>query len=279
MNPLLKLLRLAAGARRYYHWRTVWRAAGQEANKNVAPSLTSLGRLHGTDKADKVHTFAGLTYLDVYERYLRELPSRGKDITILEIGVREGASLRMWSDWFPDAQICGFDIDPSCKRFEESRIRIAIGSQDDPQLLRTAFPETSRFDLIVDDGSHINSMTLAAFDVLFAKRLKPGGLYIIEDLGCSYDRLQTDSDVRHQWPGMHYNRKGADLDNDREDMNQFFLDRINDIDHLRGNILFLHFWSRICILKKRSDQGATTADQIPNSEPSRKISADADPLS
>tara|TARA_R110002049_G_scaffold170429_4_gene337057 strand:+ start:428 stop:1249 length:822 start_codon:yes stop_codon:yes gene_type:complete len=273
MKSILKLLRLAVGARRYYHWRTVWRAVRHDADTFTAKggelSLSSLGHCHGTDKADADHTFAGLTYLDVYERYLRELPSRGKDIAILEIGVREGASLRMWSDWFPDADICGFDIDPSCKRFEESRIRIAIGSQDDPQLLRTAFPETSRFDLIVDDGSHINSMTLAAFDVLFAERLKPGGLYIIEDLGCSYDRLQTDSDVRHQWPGMHYNREGADLDNDREDMDRFFLDRINDIDHLRGDILFLHFWSRICILKKRSDQGATTADQIPNPEPSR----------
>lgn len=78
-------------------------------------------------------------------------------------------------------------------------------------------------------------------------------VYVIEDLGCSYLPLQTSDDVRNNWPGMRYNHADEDLDNDRSDMDRFFLDRIRDLDHLRGDILFIHFWSRMCVIRKRSD--------------------------
>lgn len=256
MKHLPQFLRFMLGIRRYHRWRAVWRASADQSltdSLERPPDLNTLGRLRGTDKSDTAHTYAGLTYLDVYARYLPELPSRGSELRILEIGVREGASLRTWSDRFPDARIFGIDIDPSCKRHEEAGIHIAIGSQKNPEFLRSAFPDTRRFDLIVDDGSHINSMTLAAFDVLFAERLKPGGIYVIEDLGCSYDKLQTHDDVKNRWPGMHHNDPEENLDNDRRDMDRFFLDRIRDLDHLRGDILFIHFWSRMCVIQKRSD--------------------------
>lgn len=39
---------------------------------------------------------------------------------------------------------------------------------------------TDRLDLVVDDASHLYHPTVASFDVLFP-RLRPGGLYVIED--------------------------------------------------------------------------------------------------
>lgn len=47
-------------------------------------------------------------FLLIYENYFKEL--RLKKINILEIGIDKGDSLRIWRDYFPNANICGVDI-------------------------------------------------------------------------------------------------------------------------------------------------------------------------
>src|SRR5688500_7895228 len=69
--------------------------------------LGHLGAIFGTNKAGAEHI--GESYCDVYERYLR--PRRRRSFTLLEIGVQDGESLRMWRAYFPKARICGLDID------------------------------------------------------------------------------------------------------------------------------------------------------------------------
>jgi len=218
------------------------------SNITQSKSLKILGLAQGTDKHDPDHSFSGVSYLDVYEQYL--LPRQAEPLALLEIGVKDGASLRMWKSFFPRAIIFGIDIDPRCKTFEQERIRIATGSQNDEQFLACCFDGQPRFQVIIDDGSHINRMTLASFQFLFHNRLHSGGLYIIEDLRCSYDKLQTQFDIRSNWPGMRYNDPAASLDNDRKDLDDFFLKTLFDLDHRRGQIQFIHFWSNMCVIKK-----------------------------
>ncbi len=230
--------------------RSVLRKKSKATFKNLVsnPNLAELGKTFGTDKADPHHSFDNLSYLDVYEKYLSEY--RDKNISLLEIGVRKGDSLRTWKSYFQDGEIFGVDIDPSTKKSEEKRIRIEIGSQDDIQFLKTCFGEDKKFDIIIDDGSHVNKMTITSFEYLFNKRLRPGGIYIIEDLEASYLKLQADHDVRTNWPGMEHNNYTTNLDNDRKDINTFFLEKIDALDHLKGNILCLHFWSMVCVIIK-----------------------------
>jgi hypothetical protein len=229
-----------------------WRipSGGVLVFSNIVKSkdLAILGMAQGTDKHDADHSFSGVSYLDVYEQYL--LPLRDAEIALLEIGVKDGASLRMWKSFFPRAEIFGIDIDPRCKTMEQERIRIATGSQDDEQFLAGCFGGNPLFHVIIDDGSHINRMTLASFQCLFPHRLHSGGLYIIEDLRCSYDKLQTQFDVRKNWPGMRYNDPAAKLDNDRKDMDDQFLKILFDLDHRKGQIQFMHFWSNMCVIKR-----------------------------
>jgi hypothetical protein len=210
--------------------------------------LKLFGILHLTDKFDENHSFSGLSYLDVYENYFEQF--RKKRISILEIGVKDGASLRTWKSYFKRGDIHGIDIDPRCKAFEEKRIQIEIGSQDDVGFLENCFGGNKGFDIIIDDGSHINSMTLASFEYLFNNRLNSKGIYIIEDLGCSYDKLQTNHNVLEIWPGMKYNDPQKSYDNNREDMDRLFLTKIRDLDHRNGNILSIHFWAMACIITK-----------------------------
>ena len=58
---------------------------------------------------------------------------------------------------------------------EENRIKIYQGSQVDTDFLQSLCNEIGNFDIIVDDGSHINEHVIKSFEFLFPK-LKKGGI-------------------------------------------------------------------------------------------------------
>ncbi|NWG34854.1 MAG: class I SAM-dependent methyltransferase [Chloroflexi bacterium] len=232
----------------YHQLGAAYRRIHSVFRYGVKSRLKLIGIAHLTDKFDEHHSFAGWSYLDIYEKYFERF--RNQKVSILEIGVRDGASLRTWKAYFRKGNVYGIDIDPRCKAFEEKRIHIEIGSQDDGDFLANCFGADKRFDIIIDDGSHVNRMTLASFEHLFDRRLNSGGIYIIEDLGCSYEKLQTDHHVLEVWPGMKYNDPGQTFDNDRKDMDDFFLEKIRKLDHRTGNVLSIHFWAMTCIIIK-----------------------------
>jgi cephalosporin hydroxylase len=128
--------------------------------------------------------FKWVHYLDLYERHFAHL--RGTAFTMLEIGVSQGGSLELWREYFGDqAVICGIDIDPDCAAKVDPPNLVRIGSQDDPDFLRGVAAELGELDLVLDDGSHIGRHQQASFETLWPL-VKPGGLYVIEDLHTSY---------------------------------------------------------------------------------------------
>jgi hypothetical protein len=166
-------------------------------------------------------------------------------MTILEIGVKDGASLLTWRDYFPAATVWGLDIDPSCSIYGEERIKIAIGSQDDEEVIgRLAADARERFDVIIDDGSHINTLTIKSFELLWP-HLKSGGIYIFEDLHCTYgDALVT-------WPGMQFTAlKGIDFTNHRSEFELFVNEKIRRLDIGSCDIRFMHFYSKTLVIGK-----------------------------
>ena len=133
-------------------------------------SLSELGEQYDTDKVDH-------EYLPHYS--LRFAGQRDKPITLLEIGVMKGQSLRMWRDYFPDGNIYGIDaVEESI--FEEERIYCFRGLQEDAAFLERVIEVTGSLDFLVDDGGHKGTQHVASFDVLW-KHIKPGGWYCIED--------------------------------------------------------------------------------------------------
>jgi hypothetical protein len=93
-----------------------------------------------------------------------------------------GASMRMWSDYFPRGNIYGIDVNPA-GYLDDDRITTAVVDQGDRDALE-AFIESLDgvlFDAIVDDGSHRPDHQQVSLSTLF-QYLKPGGLYFIEDL-------------------------------------------------------------------------------------------------
>lgn len=125
--------------------------------------LHDIGLRHGTDKATH-HK-----YLDFYEARI------GNPASILEFGVLNGASLRMWRDAFPDAAVIGLDIAPKVEPEGTNVFRVDCTNLN--SWIRRLEP---KFDLIIDDGSHVIQDMIAGFNIWWPL-INDGGHYIIED--------------------------------------------------------------------------------------------------
>jgi len=123
-------------------------------------------------------------YFELYRRYFSQF--KEKDIRILEIGVSGGGSLRMWKNYFgKNSLIVGIDIDPKCLEHSGENIEVVIADQNNKEDIEKIIQKYGSFDIIIDDGSHINEHVINSFKWLFPS-LKDGGLYFIEDMHTSY---------------------------------------------------------------------------------------------
>lgn len=129
------------------------------------------------------------SYLSEYDRLFE--PFRTRPVCLLEIGVQNGGSLEIWSQYFGNASdLIGCDIDPQCAQlvYTDPRIEVIVGGVNAPvtgaQLLRRC----PRFDIIIDDGSHFPADVIKSF-ALYFPRLSDGGIFVVEDLHCSYWKL------------------------------------------------------------------------------------------
>jgi hypothetical protein len=107
---------------------------------------------------------------------------------MLEIGVQNGGSLEIWAQYFEHASVLvGCDIDEACRilSFDDPRIEVLVGDIVDPRVQAELADRSPQFDIIIDDGSHRSRDIISTFVAMFP-RLAEGGVYIIEDLHCSY---------------------------------------------------------------------------------------------
>jgi 23S rRNA U2552 (ribose-2'-O)-methylase RlmE/FtsJ len=205
--------------------------------------LSAIGTKLGTDKVDASHSFQGVSLLDIYQQYFG--PCRHLVQHVLELGVWQGASLRVWRDYFPSATIWGVDINPEAAIANVPRLHTVIGSQAHLGTLnRVASGQV--LDIVIDDGSHVVEHMLESLRLLWP-RVRPGGFYVIEDTHTTYHDLTQWKDV---WPGQHLNASDTRFSNSRDEFMQVIAEQIRDMDQLRGNCAFVHFWPRTLVMQK-----------------------------
>jgi len=147
-------------------------------------TLNEIMTHYGSDKASWAHN-----YCPNYEQWFESL--RDQSITLLELGIggedKElgGASLLGWQEYFPLATIVGVDIYDKSELRNFGHLQTYQGSQDDDALMNYIIKVNGTPDIIIDDASHINQLTIKSFQILFSL-LKQGGLYIVEDLQTAY---------------------------------------------------------------------------------------------
>ncbi len=135
--------------------------------------LDELALKYGTDKWGKHHYTP--FYFDLFKDRCESVKK------ILEIGVGEGAGLRMWQDFFPNARIFGAD-NLQQRIFSESRIEVFLCDQSSEEDLANLIKKTgSDLDLVVDDGSHIPEHQVFSCLTLMPL-LSQETVYIIEDV-------------------------------------------------------------------------------------------------
>lgn len=134
----------------------------------------------GQDLTDKVWHHRYDRHYPIFLEPLRE-----KEFNMIEIGLDQMGSFKLWSEYFPKAKIWGVDIVPL--ESKDDRLAIIQADQsiaDGVDKISQLSPKDCQF--IIDDGSHIAEHQIKTFHKLFQDNLKPGGVYIIEDIECTW---------------------------------------------------------------------------------------------
>lgn len=150
--------------------------------------LCNLMTKYGSDK-NTWHNYTQIYFL-LLEKY------RNENINLFEMGIgtnnvnitsnmgangRPGASLRAWSEFFPNATIFAADIDKNIL-FQEEKIKTFYCDQLSPEVIQSMWSSIEvDFDIIVDDGLHTFEANVCLFENSIHK-LKEDGIYIIEDI-------------------------------------------------------------------------------------------------
>jgi hypothetical protein len=157
-----------------------------EISELAARSKSELAAIYFNRSAARV-SMKWHHYLDTYDRYLSRY--RDKQPRFLEIGIADGGSFNLWRPYFGSAAtLFGIDIKPgSVAKVEALGLdcHARVGSQADPEFLRSVVDEMGGVDIVIDDGSHVAEHQVASFRTLFPL-LNDGGVYICEDLHTAY---------------------------------------------------------------------------------------------
>ena len=126
------------------------------------------------------------SYLETYEKLFK--PYKDEDIVFLEVGVREGGSLRLWGDYFSKATIYGYDIVNSAtpNTFNDRTNYIV----KDINTITSDEVASMKIKIALDDGSHMLQDQLE-FVKKFHPNILEGGMVIVEDI------QNIDSDKKH----------------------------------------------------------------------------------
>lgn len=160
----------------------------------IPANISRILSIFGSDKNLPGQHSYGKTYQELFQKI------RYKPVKILEIGLLYGNSLLTWRWFFPFATLIGIDIAPKIN-ISRKKVKIYTGSQYSEDFLREVGKKEAYFDIIIDDGSHMNVHQIFSFEKLF-EFLKDGGLYIIEDVQTSF---WSGIVTNEEWDGRHFN--------------------------------------------------------------------------
>jgi len=202
-------------------------------------------------------------YLEIYDRIFKDM--REDALALLEIGIQNGGSLEIWARFFPLANsIIGCDINPKCLnlKYTEQSIELIVGDANEAATYQAILSISNTFDIVIDDGSHRSSDIIKSFCLYFPS-INPGGLYIAEDLHCSY-WAPFEGGLRDGLSSIEFFKRLVDILNfehwttreQRADSLQSFFDKygctITEED--LSSIHSIEFINSMCIIRKKSMQ-------------------------
>jgi hypothetical protein len=204
-TPVMRTLRrytngLAFALRNRKALRTAMGYAWREVRRN---ELCLYANAYGSDKGLGGHNYTRL-YLKLFEpiryqvRHLLEIGLLREKIQRRKHGpvMTDAPSLRMWSRYFPHANILGFDI-ADFSDFAFERCTTLQGDQscrNDLARIREWLND-ELLDIVIDDGLHASRHQQISFGTIFPL-VKSKGYYIIEDLNYQPNSAEEECDQK-----------------------------------------------------------------------------------
>lgn len=124
------------------------------------------------------------SYLDIYDLLFNGIQYKARNV--LEVGIQQGGSIKLWRDYFTNAMVYGLDI----IKFNEINSHLI---KDDPRIVLytgvNAYDSTfvanhlshTKYDMMLDDGPHTLE-TMKQFIQMYLPLLSDTGIMAIEDV-------------------------------------------------------------------------------------------------
>jgi len=200
-----------------------------------------------------------LDEIAVFDRFFSDF--RGQSVRMLEIGVRNGGSLEIWSEYFPNAIIivgCAVSSESRILSSDDSRIKFVVGDANTDVVERDIINLSKTFDVIIADGSRLSGEVVKSF-VRYFGRLNEGGVFIVKDLQSSYWG-QFNGGLYYPYSSMAFFKRLVDVVNhehwgvpkERRQLLHGFSEmfNINFEEDVLAEIHSVEFTNSLCLVRK-----------------------------
>jgi cephalosporin hydroxylase len=125
------------------------------------------------------------SYLPLYQKLLINKKETAKNV--LEIGIQQGGSIKLWSDFFTNANVYGLDIIDSDSIWEEIKnnekiiLYTSTDAYNNDVFITHFLNKKIEFDFILDDGPHTLESMKQCIN-LYSQIMTNDGILIIEDV-------------------------------------------------------------------------------------------------
>jgi hypothetical protein len=142
----------------------------------------SLEQISDNSRTDKntVHS-----YLPLYQELLISKKETAKNV--LEVGIDRGGSIKMWSDYFVNANVYALDIQPlenvwdGIKNKERIILHTSTDAYNNDFFIAHFLNKNIKCDFMLDDGPHTLE-SMKQFIKLYSQIMTDDGILIIEDV-------------------------------------------------------------------------------------------------
>ena len=142
-------------------------------------SLVDIADNSKTDK-NSVHS-----YLPLYQTLL--VSKKETALNVLEVGIYTGGSIKLWSDFFTNANVYGLDIMSinnvwgGIKNNPKIILHTSIDAYNNDFVTTQFLDKNLKFDFMLDDGPH-TLQSMKQFIKLYSQLMTHDGILIIEDV-------------------------------------------------------------------------------------------------
>jgi GT2 family glycosyltransferase len=126
-------------------------------------------------------------HLAAFERLFA--PYREAPLRLLQISAMPDGSIELWARYFAQASVLLSSVAAPGKvgAAADMRVRFVIGAPEAPVVLAEVRRHSAQFDIIIDSASLSGAEVVGTFSAYFPL-LADGGLYLVENLDCSYQQ-------------------------------------------------------------------------------------------